>query len=113
MAEYIDKTKAVENIKKLMSSMPAKDNYAKGYDAAIGRALIAVREVMAADVQPVDRWISVDEALPIYDGLVLICYNDKRIRLGVYTEDGWDSDEGNPIMEQPDFWVRIPEPPKQ
>lgn len=66
-----------------------------------------------ADVQPVDRWISVNEALPIYDGLVLICYNDKRIRLGVYTEDGWDSDEGNPIMEQPDFWVRIPEPPKQ
>lgn len=65
------------------------------------------------DVQPVDRWISVNEALPIYDGLVLICYNDKRIRLGVYTEDGWDSDEGNPIMEQPDFWVRIPEPPKQ
>lgn len=66
-----------------------------------------------ADVQPIDRWISVDDALPIYDGLVLICYNDKRIRLGVYTEDGWYSDEGNPIMEQPDFWVRIPEPPKQ
>lgn len=60
----------------------------------------------------VSKWISVDEALPIYDGLVLICYNDKRIRLGVYTEDGWYSDEGNPIMEQPDFWVRIPEPPK-
>lgn len=69
--------------------------------------------IIDINVQPVDKWISVDEALPIYDGLVLICYNDKRIRLGVYTEDGWYSDEGNLIMEQPDFWVRIPEPPKQ
>ena len=72
-----------------------------------------VNLIKAADVQPIDRWISVDDALPIYDGLVLICYNDKRIRLGVYTEDGWYSDEGNPIMEQTDFWVRIPEPPNQ
>ena len=58
------------------------------------------------------KWTSVDEALPIYDGLVLICYNDKTIRLAIYSEDGWYSDEGNPIMEQPDYWVRIPEPPK-
>ena len=59
MAEYIDKAKAVENIKKLMSSMPAKDNYAKGYDAAIGRTLIAIREVSAVNVQPAERgkWI--------------------------------------------------------
>lgn len=55
MAEYIDKAKAVENIKKLMSSIPAKDNYAKGYDAAIGRALIAVRSESATDVQPIDK----------------------------------------------------------
>ena len=34
--------------------MPAKDNYAKGYDAALGRALIAIREVHTANVQPVD-----------------------------------------------------------
>ena len=42
-----------------MSSIPAKDNYAKGYDAAIGRALVAVRSESAADVQPVKRgrWI--------------------------------------------------------
>ena len=61
MAEYIDKAKAVENIKKLMSSIPAKDNYAKGYDAAIGRALIAVRSESAADVQSVKhgKWKNV------------------------------------------------------
>ena len=54
MAEYISREKAINAIKSLESSMPAKDNYAKGYDAALGRVLIAVREVPpAADVQPV------------------------------------------------------------
>ena len=54
MAEYISREAAINAIKSLESSMPAKDNYAKGYDAALGRALIAVREVPpAADVQPV------------------------------------------------------------
>lgn len=56
MAEYISRNEAINAIKNLESSMPAKDNYAKGYDAALGRVLIAVREVPpAADVQPVKR----------------------------------------------------------
>lgn len=53
MAEYISRNEAINAVKSLESSMPAKDNYAKGYDAALGRALIAVREVTAADVQPI------------------------------------------------------------
>ena len=67
--EYIDKAKAVENIKKLMSSIPATDNYAKGYDASLGRVLIAVRGVSpVTDVQPVKRgkWLSRCEG-DIYD----------------------------------------------
>ena len=61
MAEYIERDKVVESIKELMSSMPAKDNYAKGCDAAIGRVLIAVRQVSAANVQPVKRgkWLHI------------------------------------------------------
>ena len=56
MPEYISREEAINAIKSLKSSMPAKDNYAKGYDAALWRALIAVREVPpAADVQPVKR----------------------------------------------------------
>lgn len=59
MAEYISRNEAINAIKSLESSMPAKDNYAKGYDAALGRVLVAVRAVPpAADVQPVchGRW---------------------------------------------------------
>ena len=62
MDEYISREKAINAIKSLESSMPAKDNYAKGYDAALGRVQIAVRAVPpAADVQPVKhgRWIHI------------------------------------------------------
>lgn len=48
MAEYISRNEAINAIKSLESSMPAKDNYAKGYDAALGRVLIAVRGVPPA-----------------------------------------------------------------
>lgn len=60
MDEYISRNETINAIKSLESSMPAKDNYAKGYDAALGRVLIAVREVPpAADVKPAKRgyWI--------------------------------------------------------
>lgn len=61
MADYLSRNEAINAIESLKSSMPAKDNYAKGYDAALWRALIAVREVSpAANVQPVEhgRWES-------------------------------------------------------
>jgi hypothetical protein len=65
---------AINAIKSLESSMPAKDNYSKGYDTALGRVQIAVRAVPpAADVMPVKygkweethislcKWIPEDE----------------------------------------------------
>lgn len=52
--KYILKDEAVNAVKSLISKMPARDNYAKGYDAALGRVLIEVRKVpTSADVQPV------------------------------------------------------------
>lgn len=60
--KYILKDEAVNAVKSLISKMPAKDNYAKGYDAALGQALIAVREVPpAAGVMPVKRgkWVQI------------------------------------------------------
>lgn len=60
MSEYISRDEAINAIKSLESNMPAKDNYAKGYDAALGRVLIAVREVSpVTDVQSVKRgrWV--------------------------------------------------------
>lgn len=66
----------------------------------------------ASDVQPVNRWISVDDALPIYDGLVLAVDKNNTVRLCVYTELGWLSQYGNPIVAHITHWQPLPEPPK-
>ena len=88
MAEYIERDKAVESIKKLISNMPAKDNYAKGYDAAIGRALVAVRGVSVTDVQPVKcgRWFHIND-----EGIVYCseCNNEAY----------WDTDYGQQLFD--------------
>ncbi len=106
MAEYISRDKVLSYVYATHSTggFKTEEDYLWLQEAVVDAA--------TADVQPVDRWISVDESLPVYDGLVLIYYNDKTIRLAIYTEDGWYSDEGEPIMEQPDYWSRIPESPK-
>lgn len=69
-------------------------------------------EIPAADVQPINRWIKADESLPVYGGMVLICDKSKNIRLGIYTDMGWCSQFGNPIMCKITHWQSLPEPPK-
>lgn len=71
-----------------------------------------IDDMPVADVQPVDRWISVDEALPIYDGLVLAVDKNNTIRLGIYTDLGWTSQFGNPMVAHITHWQPLPEPPK-
>lgn len=72
----------------------------------------ARRLLKTADVQPVNQWISVDEALPIYDGLVLAVDKNNTIRLGIYTDLGWTSQFGNPMVAHITHWRPLPEPPK-
>jgi streptogramin lyase len=94
MDEYISRNEAINAIKSLESSMPAKDNYAKGYDAALGRALIAVREAPpAADVQPVKRgrWIKAQDK----QGSYFLCSNCGTAEKTESDQDGtvWQHDE--------------------
>ena len=90
MNEYISREEAIHAIKSLESSIPAKDNYAKGYDAALGRVLIAVREVPpVTNEQPVKhgRWEEIEE----YGG-----WGDTYFRCSI-CGDEWDLDAGTPV----------------
>lgn len=90
MTDYISREEAIDAIKSLESSMPPKDNYTKGYDAALGRALIAVRAVPPfADVQPVRRgkWLHFNN-----DSNFIFCSECKH-------EAYWDTDYGQQLFD--------------
>lgn len=67
--------------------------------------------VPSTDVQPF-KWVRCEESLPVYDGLVLVTDRDNNIRLGIFTETGWLSQFGNPMMPRPKAWAKIPELPE-
>lgn len=110
MVEYIDKNDLREYISGYVKSCNGKPTHTD-MDAMVG--IISLLEQMpAADVQPVNRWIKADESLPVYGGMVLICDKSKNIRLGIYTDMGWCSQFGNPMMCKITHWQSLPEPPK-
>lgn len=72
-------------------------------------------KIPAADVQPVDRWINVDEALPNSGETVLIYYNN-QFYIAKYNGDfaetmPWSSSGHWWGKELISFWQPLPEPP--
>ena len=116
MAEYIEREKVVESIKELVSNMPAKDNYAKGYDAAIGRALVAVRKVSIADVQPVRKWVNDKISSPSVDGDYLVFYRGFFHVFERFKGKWYDEDRCDVITDLDKLWWQelpcMPEPIK-
>lgn len=90
----------------------AADTEEGAYIAEVIRNNLENMVISAADIQPANQWISVDKALPIYDGLVLVVDKNNTIRLGMYTELGWTSQFGNPMITYITHWRPLPELPK-
>ena len=79
MAEYIDKHEAYLLLKDLEAAYiypPVREAY--------GTAARRIDQMKAADVQPVDRWISVNDKLPEQDEKVLVLTKDKDIMTMIY-----------------------------
>ena len=87
------------------------------------------------DEQPaVNRWIPVEDALPEYDTMVIVCYYGSdcifpmqgetvteaiarqnkvpTVTIGFLDEEGWNGADMFPMMIQPTFWMPLPEPPE-
>lgn len=85
----------------------------KDISRAIDVLYCDIDNMVSADVQPVYRWISVDETLPVYNSRVLVYDVSKNIRIGIYTEIGWCSQYENPLIYKVTHWQPLPEPPKE
>lgn len=83
-AEYIERKKLVNSLKMWLMDLENdmdKGDYGelsenKGAREALENCICEIEEQKAADVQPVNKWISVDEALPKVGQRVLVYYPD-------------------------------------
>ena len=111
MAEYIDKKMAIYSIESSWCMHCEKSNGVICDECEHNIDIVILDGIPAADVQPF-KWVRCEEALPVYDGLVLVADRDNNIRLGIFTETGWLSQFGNPMVSRPKAWAKIPELPE-
>ena len=74
MAEYIEKEPLITMFNNLANEFINGDKQQRGIAYSNAADMVALTE--AADVQPVNKWISVDEALPKVGQRVLVYYPD-------------------------------------
>ena len=132
MAEYIEKKKLVNRLKMWLMDLENdmdKGDYGelcenKGAREAVESCICEVEEQPLADVQPINRWISVKDRLPETGEsvLVYIAINknlkgfgecEPEIRIGWLDDDGkWALQFSNMNYSEVLCWMPLPEPPK-
>ena len=91
----------------------------RGQRRALTNAIQDIMAVKAADVQPVDRWISVDDKLPKWDKTVLVWYASDTLfgvseRYGLSWYHGsWRLNDLNGENIRIFYWQYLPEKPKE
>lgn len=74
---------------------------------------ILMRLSRLEDVQPVDRWISVEDRFPDNDGWYLV-YKFKQVRVAEWCESCWYNERDLPIDDVAiSHWMPLPEPPNK
>lgn len=124
MTEYISREDVLKKAKSSIS-VPADNEWDCGYNTAMAEMQEFIKHLTATDVQPVDRWISVDERLPNTDERVLVYIprpdNHYNIEIA-YISEGNDDYPYWVLRDKSQFystrfyyishWQSLPEPPK-
>lgn len=117
MAEYINREKAIETIQyRVCQGYGNKELICKRGSCAycgIMEVMSDIESIDAADVQPVNQWISVRDRLPDEDGWYLV-YKHNRVRVAEWCKDCWYNESDLPIDDCAiTHWQPLPEPPKE
>ena len=122
MAEYISREDVLKKAKSSISVL-ADNEWDCGYNTAMAEMQEFIKQLPFEDVQPVNRWISVDDRLPDKFDYVL-CYcktttgEGNELMFGAYHNDTWwlKTCRTYATLEQPQmrviYWMPLPEPPK-
>lgn len=126
MDEYISKQKVLDYLNGYLHSLGdgGADTllFDRMFDRGQRRALInSIQDILAvkaADVQPVNQWISVDDKLPEWDKTVLVWYASDTL-FGVsegyglsWYHGGWRVNDLNGENIRIFYWQYLPEKPK-
>ena len=115
MAEYIEKNKVINLIEHNDRVCHYADERYENVVYATAQTICkVVAEMPAADVQPVNQWISVDDKLPDDCVEVLVYDTDCGIVIGWYDKETGDfaADFISPL-DAVTHWQPLPEPPKE
>ena len=107
MAEYISRDEAIERIQPHIKPQTV---YGEGYLQAIEHATAILELMPAADVQPVNQWISVKDRLPEEIGYYLVVIGNEMlisIDIAEYCEGYWHK------HDEVIYWQPLPELPKE
>lgn len=128
MADLIDRDEIAYKVKSCIT-IPADNEWDSGYNTAMAEATQYIQNAPA-----VNRWIPVEDALPEYDTMVIVCYYGSdmilprkgetvteaiarqnkvpTVTMGFLDEEGWNGADMFPMMIRPTFWMPLPEPPE-
>lgn len=124
MAEYISKQDVIDYLSGYLNSLGECGADSLLFDRGQRRALINsiqdISAVKAADVQPVDRWISCKDKMPEEYKTVLVYEKDYGVMIGELEKKFFDTQyfiarKSGLILRTTEVthWQPLPEPPKQ
>lgn len=117
MDDYISREKVLKKIQMQLLDLEAdqdKGEYSelcenRGARDALDEAIYDIRTIKAADVQPVNQWISVNDRLPNEDDCYLVVIESEicvSIDIAEYSENRWHKHDK--VL----YWQPLPKPPK-
>lgn len=120
MNEYISREDVLKKAKSSIS-VPADNEWDCGYNTAMAEMQEFIKQLPAADVQPVPQWISVDDRLPESEKEVLVWYKytwDAGFTSYGFGINVWYSNtkqwRDGCLLKSVEvlYWQLLPEPPK-
>jgi hypothetical protein len=110
--EYISRDEALKIFHQCCDNCTSSYNGVMCRACADAGAMDILIDIPAADVQPINQWISVKDRLPDEDGWYLVCKHN-RVRVAEWCKDCWYNESDLPIDDCTiTYWKPLPEPPK-